>query len=163
MKILIVSTSDTPFLLHHSSNGDTRETAALITFSSNNLVVPIRTQIHAQIPPRSKVTSSTNTPTDRPSRVLLGVTDRPVLLEGLGTDDRRLIDTRGSQNVVGSAVTAHRSSLRSSRGRIVSTVRFDDVVLYERVFCPAVDGKVAVPVRLEGTAVLDHSDSSKLS
>lgn len=104
--------------------------------------------------------SGAHTPTDRPSRVLLGVTDGPVLLEGLSTDDRWLIDTRGSQNVVSSAVTAHRSSLRSSRGRIVRTVGLDDVVLYERVDCPAVDGKVAVPVRLESSAVLDHSNSN---
>ena len=36
----------TPFTLRHSSDGDTRETAALITFSCNNLVVPSGTQIH---------------------------------------------------------------------------------------------------------------------
>ena len=84
------------------------------------------------------------------------------MLEGLGTNDRGCIDTCGGQNVVVSTVTVYRSSLRSSGGWIVRTVGFDDVVFNERVLCPAVDGKVAVPVRLVITIVVDHSNSNKL-
>lgn len=152
-----------PFILHYSGNGNTRETAALITFGSNDLVVISGTQVHAQIPPGIKVASGTNTTTDGPSWVLLGVTDRPELLEGLSTIDRWCIETRGGQNVVVSAVTVYRSSPRGSGGWIVRTVGFNDVVLYEGVQCPAVDRKVTIPVRLESTTVIDHSDSSKPS
>jgi len=61
-------------------------------------------QIHTIVLPRIDVAASADCTTDGPARVLLGVANRPKLLEGLGAIDRRLIDASGLENVVVCAV-----------------------------------------------------------
>jgi len=109
------------------------------------------------------VASGTNTATDGSSRVLFGVADRPELLESLRAINRWFVVARGGEDVVVSTVTVHRPLPRGSGGGIVGTVGLDDIVLDERVQCPAIDRKVTVPVRLVSTAVLDHSGNCRVS
>jgi hypothetical protein len=79
----------------------------------------------------------------------------PVLLERARSINRRLVRARRSGNIVSTAVALEAAfALRPAAG-IVRAVGFDDVVLDERVTSPAVDGEVAVTLRLEVAAVVD--------
>lgn len=94
---------------------------------------------------------------DRSSGSLLGITDRPKLLEGLDTIDTELIYSGSLENIVRRSVAGNRTSLRGGGGRVIRAVCFDDIVLNERAAGPTVDGQVAIASRLEGTRVADDS------
>jgi len=109
------------------------------------------------------VASGTNTATDGSSCVLFRVADRPELLESLCAINRWFVVVHGGKDVVVSTITVHRSLPHGSGGGIVGTVGLNNIVLNERVQCPAIDRKVTVPIRPVSTAVLDHSGNCRVS
>lgn len=113
------------------------------------------TQVHADLRPCGKVARSGHSAADGSSWCLLGVTDRPVLLEGLCTVDGWLVGTSGLEDVVGCTVASNATLLGGGGRWVVATVRLDDVVLNQRAASPPIDREVAVAVWLIGTAVVD--------
>lgn len=90
-----------------SSDNDGGVTSALVSHSGDDLVDVRRSQGHALRFPSLEVTCYVDRTTDHPSGVLLGVADRPKLLERLCAIDRRLVDASGRVDVVGRAVAGH--------------------------------------------------------
>ena len=138
-----------------SVNVDGGGSAASVTLSGNNLVVPAVTQVQTDRSPSPKVASGVDGTADGSSGVLLGVANRPELLEGLCAVDGWLVVSRGLEDIIGRAVAGHGSLPLSGRRGVVTTVGFDDVVLNERVTGPTIDSKVAVTVWLVVTVVVD--------
>jgi hypothetical protein len=83
------------------------------------------------------------------------LTNRPVLLEGRRTQDRRLVGAGRLQDVVGGAINGDRALGGRGRRGIVITEALNNVVLDQRVGGPAIDGKVAVAVGAEASRVGD--------
>jgi hypothetical protein len=83
------------------------------------------------------------------------------LLERLGTINRRLINTSGLEDVVGGTVAGYSSLARSSRGRVVRAIGFDDIVLDEGIASPSVDSKVTISVWLVCAAVVDDPKNNE--
>ncbi len=137
-------------------NGNARRPAALITLSGDDLVVVLRAQVHSDGCPRLEVAADVDGAADRAAGVLLWVADRPELLEGLRTINGWLVDTSGLQDGVRRAIAGHGALLRRSRGRVVTAVRFNDVVLDEGATRPSVDGEVAVAVGGVCTGIADR-------
>jgi len=98
-------------------DGDLGISTTVITFDYNELVIVVA-QIHAIVLPHIEVSASADCTTGGPAKVLLGVANRPKLLEGLGTIDGRLIDASHLENVVACAVT-NNSTLHHCSGRWV--------------------------------------------
>jgi hypothetical protein len=121
------------------------------------------TQVHVGVPPGIEVAPDIDATADRPSGVLLGVTDRPKLLEGLSAIDRGLVVASGLENVVIGTVAGNRSPARGCRRRIVRAIRLNHIVLDERIASPSVDSEVAVSVGVVGTAVVDGPGSYRIS
>lgn len=85
---------------------------------------------------------------DAATDALLGA-DGPVLLEGAGTVDGRLVGASGNIEVVGTAVGGDAALVLGPAAGVVGAVRLNDVVLDEGVASPAIDGKVAVAAGVE--------------
>jgi hypothetical protein len=81
--------------------------------------------------------------------------DGPVLREGGGALDRRLVGPCGLVDGVGPVVAVDGAQLRQPGRGVVGAVRLGDVVLDQRVLGPAVDGEVGVSIRVEGGRVGD--------
>ena len=86
--------------------------------------------------------------------------DRPVLVEGGGAIDGRLVVAGGLVDVVGGAVGGDGSETLGTGRRVVGAKVLDDVVLDERVAGPAVDGEVAVARGVEGARVGDGASGT---
>lgn len=71
--------------------------------------------------------------------------DGEVLLEGRRALDGGLVDLSVRVDVGGAAIARHGALVRRASGEVVGTVRFDDVVLDQRVGSPPVDGEVSIP------------------
>jgi hypothetical protein len=82
-------------------------------------------------------------------------TNRPELLEGLGTIDGRLVVAGRDCELVVASVGCDTAAVGGSGGGVVSAEVLNDVVLDERVTGPSVDGKIGVAVGLVGTRVGD--------
>jgi len=109
----------------------------------------MRTQLLPHLSPRIKVVARGNRAANT-----LHLSDTPELLERLRAVDGRLVDPRCLVDVVCAAVRRDGTFLRGSRGWVVGAVGFDDVVLDERIACPAVERDVGVYVRgVPGTGV----------
>ena len=81
------------------------------------------------------------------------LSDGPVLLEGSGALDRGFVDARAREHLV---VTLLRAKVTLRGPRLVGGqvgVRLDDVVLDQRVSCPAVDSEVSRPRGVVGPAI----------
>lgn len=87
----------------------------------------------------------------------LGATDRPVLLKGSGAFNRGCVGASAHIDIVGTAVAGHLALLGSTAGWVVCAEGFDDVVLNERIFGPAVESEVAVAVWVVCSRILDSS------
>lgn len=85
-------------------------------------------------------------------------TDRPVLVEGAGTLNGRLVDTLGPVDVVDRAVGGDAAELGGAGRGIIGAEVLNDVVFDERALGPAVDGKVRVAVGAVGTAIVDGAE-----
>ncbi|KAF3165224.1 hypothetical protein TWF225_003570 [Orbilia oligospora] len=107
---------------------------------------------HAGISPSIKMSLHIDAATDS-----LASPDRPILLKGLGSVDGGLVVTGGLVEVVSTAVGVNGSLVGTTAAGVVSTVGFHDVVFYERVTGPAIDGQVAVSGGGEVAAVVDGS------
>jgi len=87
-----------------------------ITLDHNGLVIVVGAQIHAIVLPRIEVAASADCTADGSAGVLLGVANRPKLLESLGAIDGRLVDTSRLENVVVCAIAEDGTlPLRSGR------------------------------------------------
>jgi hypothetical protein len=149
MKSLYISNQDSRSLL--SLNIDGRRTTALVTLSSQDLVVVV-TKAHASLRPGVEVSLHV----DGTAGALVAA-DGPVLVEGLDAIDGRLLVAGGHVDIVGVTVGVDGSLLLSILAGVVRTVVLDDVVLDERAPSPTVDGKVTVALRAERAAVVDGS------
>ena len=67
--------------------------------------------------------------------------------------DGWLVDARTFVNVVCSSIGGDGTKLRQAGAGVVRAVRFDDVVLDERVRGPTVDREIAISVWGEGSAI----------
>ena len=72
----------------------------------------------------------------------LAAADTPVLLEGLGALDGRLVNARTLRNLVVASINSERALVGSLGRRIVVAKVLNDVVLDQRAGGPAVDGEV---------------------
>ena len=93
----------------------------------------------------------------------VGLTYRPVLLEGRCALDRGRIRTRCFVDVVDTSVGRHCALERKTRRGVVRAEIFGDIVLDEWVRGPSVDGEVAVAVGLVVGIELDGSRGTYLS
>jgi hypothetical protein len=112
------------------------------------------TQLHVQFSPRIEVVSDGDG-----SAGALGLTNRPVLLEGSSTDDGWLVGTGALVDIVGGAVADNRTLLGGSAGWVVGSEVLDDVVFDQGVLGPSVDGEVAVAVWLVSSGEVDCADT----
>ena len=109
-------------------------------------------QLHTVLSPRVEVSLHV----DGSTHTLL-LANRPVLVKGPSTVDGWLVVAGGQRDIVSAAVTGDGSLPLSTRAWVVCAVRFDNVVLYQGVASPAIDSKVSVTLRVEGSAVVDCS------
>jgi hypothetical protein len=83
---------------------------------------------------------------------------RPVLLERPCAINRRLVSAGRNRHIVCAAVSLEAAlALRTTAG-VVGAVGLDDIVLNKGIASPAVDGKIAITLRVEGTAVIDGAN-----
>jgi hypothetical protein len=132
---------------------DIRVTTALVSLSSNNLVIMV-TKIHLMIPPSIEVIVHVHRSADT-----LGGTNGPVLLKGFRAINGRLVVTRGNIDVVGSSISVERSLVLCTWAWVIGSVGFDNVVFYEGIAGPAVDGEIAVSGWVEWSTIVDGSES----
>ena len=92
----------------------------------------------------------------------LAAADTPVLLEGLGALDGRLVDTPALGDLVVASIDSERTLVSGLGRRIVVAEALNDVVLDQGVGGPAIDGEVGVAVWLVGTRVCDGPESTML-
>lgn len=82
---------------------------------------------------------------------------RPELVKRRPPNNRRLVHPLSAVNIVITPVTVDCAETGGPAAGVVGTVALDDVVLDERVLCPAVEGEVRVHVAAgPGAVVLDH-------
>lgn len=93
---------------------------------------------------------------DGASRALI-TTNGPVLLEGLGSVNRRSVGPGGLIEVVGRAINGNLTLLRGAGRGVIGTEVFNDIILNERVSSPAIDSKIAITVRFISAGVVDGS------
>ena len=134
------------------ADGDGGAARALVSLSGDDLVVE-RAHRHAERLPSVEVRCGV----DGAARAVR-LADGPVLVEGRGALDRRLVDTRRLVDVVGRAVRDDGALERETAARVVCAEVLDDVVLDERARGPAVQGQVRVA---RGVIVGGVGDGSK--
>jgi hypothetical protein len=96
-------------------------------------------KLQAKLGPSIKVVSSSNS-----TRRTLVLANTPVLVEGSGTRDGRLVCANALVDIVGRAVRGHGAHVLETAAGVVGAVGFEDVVLDEGVLAPAVDREVGV-------------------
>jgi len=133
-------------------DSDGSATTGEVSLSSDDLVV-VGTQVHALAGPGIEVSLHVN----RAGRALV-LTNRPVLLKGLGAINGWLVGAGRLGDLVGRTVGRHGALVLGLGRGVVSSKVLNDVVLDERVAGPAVDGKVGVAVGVVGTGVGDSTD-----
>lgn len=138
------------FKISFSGNGDLGRSTALIPLGCHDLIVK-SSQLHTQLAPRIEMISSCDRASDS-----LSTSDTKVLLKGSSSNNRRSIGTCVFVDVVDSSVRSHSPFGGQARRGIVRAVRFDNVVLDQRRFGPAVDREVAVTAGRERSGVFDH-------
>jgi len=128
---------------------DVRATAALVAFGSDNLVVML-SEVKTESGPGVEVVLHGDTATNA-----LALADRPVLLEGAGTIDGRLVGAGRDIDVVVAAVGGEASLVLSTAAGVVGSERLNHVVLNQGRAGPAVDSKVTIARGTEATTVVD--------
>lgn len=116
--------SDASFELRYfvraSRNSDTARTAALISLCGNNLIVE-RAQLKAKFAPGIEMVCGSDSPSNT-----LACTDRPVLLKGRCSDNRRLIGSSADVDVVRATVAADLAFVSQACRWIIGSVGFDN-------------------------------------
>lgn len=133
---------------------DRRRSTAEVPLRSDDLVV-MSAQLQAELGPRIEVVPNRDGPAGA-----LGRADGPELVEGPGALDGRLVNAGGLVDVVGSAIALHGADERGRAAGVERAVGLDDVVLDEGALGPAVDGEVAVAVRLVVGCVWNGANSA---
>lgn len=123
---------------------------------SNNLVV-VRAQRQASLGPRIEVGGHV----DRPAGPL-GLPNRPVLVEGRRAVDAWLVDPLRPVDVVSTAVRRHGTEAGSPSAGVVGSEVLDDIVLDQRVPCPAIDGEVRVAIGRVRSRVADLARAARV-
>lgn len=108
------------------------------------------TQVQTNVGPCVEVVSSVNRSADA-----VGGTDGPVLLKGRGALNGGCINSSTLIDVVRSPVRLKSPLIAGTRGGIVCSEGFNNIVLDKRVGAPAIDSKVAVAIGVVATAVVD--------
>jgi len=134
-----------------SVNSDIGRAATEVSLGGDDLVVELRAQLHPSGGPRVEVVPDRDGPA---APVCLA--DGPELVERRSADDRGLVYALRLEDLVNGAVGSETALERGTGGRVVSAEVLDDVVLNERALCPAVDGQIAVAVRVVGAAERDR-------
>ena len=128
-----------PLVSNVLTNGDTSRTCSrIVSLGSNDLVIEWRPQVHSSILPCIEVVccgDGTTAP--------LRSADGPELMESCSPHNGWFVGTSGFENLVSSSITWN-CTVRCAATRCWSVV-FNDVVLDERVFSPAVHGKKDSP------------------
>lgn len=132
------------------THSDGSRAAAVIPLDGDDLVVPLGAKVQTRGLPGVKVVRRS----DGAARALRGA-DGPELLEGRGAVDGGLVNARADEDIVGAAIRRYAPAAGGTARRIVSAKVLDDVILYQRVPRPTVDGQVAVPIRVVAARVLD--------
>lgn len=109
----------------------------------------MRSQTHPQLRPRLEVIRRIDAP-----RSPLRLANRPELRKRRRPFNRGRIVSSRSVDVVRTPIRAHRSTVRTPTAGVVRPVRFNDVILNQRVLGPAVYGEVAVAAGVEASAVV---------
>jgi hypothetical protein len=118
----------------------------------NNLVV-VLAKVHTIARPGVEMILHVHAATNA-----LGSAYRPVLLERSCAIDRRLVGAGRNRDIVCAAVSLEATlALRTTAG-VVGAVGFNNIVLDKGVSSPAVDGKIAVTLRIEGAAIVDGAN-----
>jgi hypothetical protein len=128
---------------------DVGATAALVAFSSNDLVV-VLAKVETESGPGVEVVLHGDATTDT-----LALADRPVLLEGAGTIDGGLVGAGRDVDVVVAAVGGEASLVLSTAAGVVGSEGFNHIVLDQRRAGPAIDSKVSVALGAEASTVVD--------
>lgn len=126
--------------LRERDGGGTR---ALVTLSSHDHVVE-RAKVEANTLPGINVSAEV----DGAAGAVVAA-DSPVLLEGGGALDGRLVGAGGLEEGVGAAVDLGRAHGGGGGGGIVGAEGLDDVELDKRALGPAVEGEVPVAASLD--------------
>ena len=151
LEIGLKSPSHQPVRLR-TLDGHRGRTAALITLSSKDLII-MRAELLSILGPSIEMILDRNRTTNA-----LALSHRPELLECSSSIDRRLVGSGSLQNVVCASVRGDGALLLSSRSGVVAAVGLDDVVLDQRVACPAVERDVGVDAcSVPGTGVGDDA------
>jgi hypothetical protein len=124
-------------------------TAALVAFSSNDLVV-VLSKVETELGPGVEVVLHGNTTADT-----LALANRPVLLEGACAINGGLVGAGRDIDVVVSAVGGEASLVLSTAAGVVGSEGFDHVVLDQWRTSPAIDSEVAVTVGAEASTIVD--------
>ena len=93
----------------------------------------------------------------------LGAADGPVLIEGGGSRNRRLVDLLVCVDVVNRSVTGNSSLESHAAAGVVFAIAFHNVVFHKGASGPAVHSKVRVARGVEGSREVDVSLSSSVS
>lgn len=109
--------------LSRSRNGDVALPRRHVPLSSHNLVI-MRTEVHAQLSPGVEMRCHIDG-----SALALARADGPVLLEGSGAGDGRLVGSGSLEDLVGGAVGGDGALLRGGGGGVVVAEGLDDIVL----------------------------------
>ena len=88
---------------------------------------------------------------------MMSLSDRPILIEGLRALDAGHVGPHTEINVVDSIIARQGALVRTSRGRIVGSIRFHDVVLHHGISRPSIDREIAVASCSLVAAVVDDS------
>jgi len=135
-------------------NGDIGGSSAEVSLRGDDLVVECA-ELQSRRRPRVEVVRGGDS-----SAGAVALADRPVLVEGRGALDRRLIDALSFVDVVCRAVRGETALERRAGGGVVGAEVLDNVVLDERAGGPSVHGEVAVAARVVRTAEGDRPSSA---
>lgn len=130
-------------------DGDVGGAGGLVTLGGDNLVV-VLAELHAQLGPGVEVVGGSDS-----SRGALVLADRPVLVEGGGTLDGRLLSADTLVDIVDGAVSGDGTHVGETAAGVVGAVGLEDVVLNQGVGAPSVDGEVRVALGRVATLEVD--------
>jgi len=128
-----------------AGNSDAGGTGALVALSEEDLVVE-RTEIQSQVGPSIEVVGGG----DSSAGTGAGA-DRPVLLEGGGTLNRRLVGLGLGVDGIAGTIAGQGSNLSHSRARVVVDIVLKNVVLDQGVLSPAVNIEIGISIGTEGS------------
>lgn len=132
-------------------NSDGRRSTALVSLSVDNMVV-VGAETHSKVRPSIEVVSSGDS-----SAAALVPTDRPVLIKGGSSDDRRLVHPLVGVDIVDGSISGHGSLVGHAAAGVVFAVVLHDVIFNQGASGPPVDSKVSISGGVERPGEVDVS------